>query len=210
MKRVFLVRNGEHEFTSKNAWPLDGTGLSCAGRFQSIDIAKEIERLDIATIYSSTKVRAHDTAKPSGRRLGKVVIQQDAFDAVSLGDFEGKTYLKIQERLGDKYDEIFYYPDPEEDNLSTGETLTVVGDRAWNGLADVTRAAREDSSIAVFTHEEIIGVILCKMVETSLSRIWLWGGRDQPPRYGSITELTYAEKRWSLVRFAYMDHLEKI
>lgn len=210
MKRIFLIRNAEHENTASNRWAYDNTGLSEIGKYQAIDIGKELEGLNIATIYSSTRERANQTAVPSCRRLGLISKPSSSFDAASLGKYAGLTYYEIQSLLGDDYNELMVSPEPEKDYLNTGESLTKVADRAWLELKKVVGCARDSTSLAIFTHKEIIGALLCKMTDMDLKKLWWWGGLEQPTRHSSITELIYKDSNWSLVKFGCTAHLKEV
>jgi probable phosphoglycerate mutase len=79
MKRIYLVRHGESE---ANVALTHGTGespLSEKGLEQAEFIAERASKLPVQRIISSTMVRAHDTAKIIGRKLGLPVETSDLF-----------------------------------------------------------------------------------------------------------------------------------
>lgn len=51
--------------------------------------------------------------------------------------------------------------------FENGETLEEAANRAWEKLKKIVSIGKTDDVIAISTHEEIIGALLCKMVGLS-------------------------------------------
>jgi broad specificity phosphatase PhoE len=150
MKRIFLVRNAEHALAPLDSWPSDDTGLTKDGRYQAIDIGKVLATCHLTALYSSNRERAKQTAAPTVRRVGLDISYLSNFDAVPLGAYAGLTYREIRDKLGEVHDEILTTPDSTKDYLETGITLDIAAQKAWNELENVARAARNNTSVAIF------------------------------------------------------------
>lgn len=210
--KLLLLRNAEHMLSSEYVWPSNDTELSERGNLQAIDIAKKLESVPIAAIYSSIHVRAVKTVTPLARRKGLSIKKTQAFNALSIGDCVGATHEETCRRIGgEAWNELFTNPDPHRRYFTNGETLKDMSNRAMTKLDNIGASyARKGDVVVISTHEEIIGALLCRMMDIDLSRIWWWGGRRHgSPLYGSITEITQDDNRWHLIRFGCTEHLRR-
>lgn len=201
MKRLLLIRNAEHDLAHEQRWPEKATGLSEKGREQAIRIAKALCHTTMSSVYCSTHARAIETAEPLARRCSKNLVETKSFDPISLGQYEGVSYRDVGKILGPAVlKEIVTFPDAQKDYLSSGESLSDVAGRAWRGLLAVVETTKEDYVTAIYTHEEVIGVLLCRITGMPLKNVWMWGGRLAPANYGAITELLHDESGWKIVK----------
>ena len=99
MVRVYLVRHGQVEWNSANAYAgQTDLALNETGRGQAESLAEYFARKDISAIYSSDLSRARETAEIIADRKELPVQQVPALREVNYGQCEGLTEAQIAER----------------------------------------------------------------------------------------------------------------
>ncbi|MBP7427873.1 MAG: histidine phosphatase family protein [Candidatus Hydrogenedentes bacterium] len=210
--RLLLVRNAEHVGYAVQRWPEDDTGLSDRGLEQSKHLASHLADESIVCVFASPATRAVETVRYIAEKHRHSVQQTIAFKALDMGECTGLSYDETRKAIGDAaWDEVFRSPQENTRYFKNGETLAELADRSRDGLDQVvSEYGRDDGAVAIVgTHEEVIGVLLCKMTGMPLSRLWWWGGRLLPPLYASITEVLWKNGQWTLVHFGCTKHLEE-
>lgn len=207
---LFLVRNAHHAAESERKWPVDDTELSCVGKVQSLKISEFFATKNISAMFSSTMLRARDTARPLEERLGLSVVERVGFNGINMGDLAGRNYEAATELLkaDEDYKEMLTDPDPQKQYFQNGETLAQLAKRSGDELQRIVTGGKSRDVIVIFTHEEVIGALLCQITGMGLSKIWWWGGRSHDPMYANITHLTYDRDVWKLLHFGCTRHLE--
>jgi len=94
--RVYLARHGSttHNREQRLQGRLD-TPLDECGRKQAEALARRVQRLAPAKVYSSDLVRAADTARACARRLGLGVEFRPELRERSYGQWEGKLWSEL-------------------------------------------------------------------------------------------------------------------
>lgn len=190
MKHIFLIRHGETDWNREGRFQgkMD-IPLNALGRKQAAAAAKALENAAIDRVVSSSLSRAADTAGASTALSGLSVEVMDGFREIDHGLWEGHTAEEVEKlwpgMLGT------WHSHPETVTMPEGETLKDVQVRALAALEDVIAA--KGSRVAVFSHDAVIKVILCGVVDCKLSSFWRFRIAN-----GSITLLEAGEKGLSL------------
>ncbi|MHA7134218.1 bifunctional RNase H/acid phosphatase [Oerskovia turbata] len=191
---VVLVRHGQTPLTVAGAYSgssVPGPSLTARGRVQAAQAADLVHRIgrdrwpDLpkpSEIVASPMVRAQETARSVGRRLGLHVRTDERFAEVHFGEWEGLTAAQIAER---------WEGQPEKWLLSGtdvapgGEAMVDVGDRVWAGLQDLL-AQGTGRTVVVVGHAVQVRAAVGRAIEAPPTR---WAGLRVPPGSVSIVRL---------------------
>ncbi|KRD36870.1 phosphoglycerate mutase [Oerskovia sp. Root918] len=191
---VVLVRHGQTPLTVAGAYSgssVPGPSLTARGRVQAAQAADLVYRIgrdrwtDLprpTAIVASPMVRAQETARAVGRRLGLHVGTDDRFAEVHFGEWEGLTAPQIAERW-DGHPERWLTSGTEV--APGGESMADVGDRVWAGLQDLL-ARGTGRTVVVVGHAVQVRAAVGRAIEAPPSR---WAGFRVPPGSVSILRL---------------------
>ncbi len=191
---VVLVRHGQTPLTVAGAYSgssVPGPSLTARGRVQAAQAADLVYRIgrdrwtDLprpTAIVASPMVRAQETARAVGRRLGLHVGTDDRFAEVHFGEWEGLTAPQIAERW-DGHPERWLVSGTEV--APGGESMADVGDRVWAGLQDLL-ARGTGRTVVVVGHAVQVRAAVGRAIEAPPSR---WAGFRVPPGSVSILRL---------------------
>lgn len=191
---VVLVRHGQTPLTVAGAYSgssVPGPSLTARGRVQAAQTADLVYRIgrdrwtDLprpSAIVASPMVRAQETARAVGRRLGLHVGTDDRFAEVHFGEWEGLTAPQIAERW-DGHPERWLASGTEV--APGGESMADVGDRVWAGLQDLL-ARGTGRTVVVVGHAVQVRAAVGRAIEAPPSR---WAGFRVPPGSVSILRL---------------------
>lgn len=198
---VVLVRHGETPATISRTFSGSGTpgpGLAPAGRVQAAQAADQVFRIgrerwpDLphpSAIVASPMVRAQETARAVGRRLGLHVATDARFAECHFGEWEGRTATQIEESDPDGLRR--WTADPRLP-APGGEALVGVGERMAAGLHDLVEAGT-DRTVVVVSHAmairagvgstlrlppEMWGGLRILPASITVLRLWADGGRE--------------------------------
>jgi len=102
--RILLARHGETEWNRLGLWqgqadpPLNETG-----RGQAETLAEQLAEDGIEAIYSSDLLRASETARIVGDRLGLAVSEDRRLREIDVGSWSGLTREDVQKRFPDGF-----------------------------------------------------------------------------------------------------------
>ncbi|MDF9877716.1 bifunctional RNase H/acid phosphatase [Cellulosimicrobium cellulans] len=140
---VVLVRHGQTPLTVAGAFSgssVPGPSLTARGRTQAAQAADLVFRVgrqawpDLprpTTIVASPMVRAQETARAVGRRLGVHVTTDDRFAEVDFGEWEGRTAAEVDAAWPGL---LHAWHTTGTTAAPGGESYTDVGARVWHGL----------------------------------------------------------------------------
>lgn len=135
---VYLARHGqtaynlERRFQGQLEVPLDETGLS-----QARELAERASSYEFAALWSSTLLRARETASIVSQRIGLEVKHDARLMETDAGDWTNRTFAEIQEESPDLFagfingDPGFAFPG--------GESFATQGERVALALAEVEK-----------------------------------------------------------------------
>jgi alpha-ribazole phosphatase len=97
VSRLLLVRHAqpEEEARGRCYGTLD-VGLSVRGQRKAQLLARTLDRVPLAAIYTSPRRRAVGTAGPLASVQGLTPIVDEALREIDFGDFEGRSYEEIE------------------------------------------------------------------------------------------------------------------
>lgn len=143
---VVLVRHGQTPLTVAGAFSgssVPGPSLTARGRTQAAQAADLVFRIgrqawpDLprpTAIVASPMVRAQETARAVGRRLGVHVTTDDRFAEVDFGEWEGRTAAEIDAAWPGR---LHAWHTTGTTAAPGGESYADVGARVWHGLQDL-------------------------------------------------------------------------
>ncbi len=157
--RIFLVRHGQTLFNAQKRVqgqkqvPLDKTGI-----LQSRKVAKKFKTMKINAIYSSTLVRALQTAKEIAKYHKLKIKKMKWLSERNFGKHEGLSSEEIMQKYPDlakqwKKQGIYYRP-PE------GETLKELYSRAIKNFKPFVKKQDPNATIIIVSHGGIIRCIV--------------------------------------------------
>ncbi|MGH2812007.1 MAG: histidine phosphatase family protein [Actinomycetota bacterium] len=153
---LLLVRHGLTPITGKRltGW-LPGYHLSHEGRGQADDVARRLEELPVAAVYSSPLERCRETAQPIARAHRLRVRTIRDLGEIDYGDWQGKTlkslyrskaWRELNARRGD-----FRFPG--------GETPREAQTRAVGAVEELLARHKGEPVVAV-SHADLIRLIV--------------------------------------------------
>ena len=154
---LFLARHGQTEFNVEGRIGGD-PHLTAKGQAQAQALARRLKHEPIDWVFTSTRIRSHETAAPVLRDHPHVhTLAIPEFDELWAGDCEGMRYAEIREKMpqvtklrnADKYN--YCYPN--------GESYALLNDRVKRGLRRVLFLAG-DKPLLIIGHQAINRVLI--------------------------------------------------
>ena len=151
--KIYSTRHGQTDY-NKQELILGTTDipLNETGEKQAIQLAEEIEKIDIDLIISSPMMRAQQTAKSIADRCGLEIITDNRLKEWDYGEYEGKS--RFTEGFAENKREFAVKMG------NTGESVLQVSHRVYNFLDEITAKYR-DKNILLVSHGGI-----CRLIET--------------------------------------------
>jgi len=166
---VVGVRHGEvHNPDGVIYAGLDGYGLSDLGRTQAAGVAEALDGVGVVALYSSPLDRAVQTAGAVADRLGLPIrTDERLYEWKHWQQWAGMTWDELRTKGRDAWES--YQRDPG--SVTSGESLSELGDRVESWLADVARDHREGIVVGV-THLEPLRAILLRLLDRPLTDLF--------------------------------------
>ena len=188
--RAFCLRHGESEnVLTRTAGVLPRAPLTEAGRRQARAAAEMLGGESVAAIYSSTAVRAVDTAGIIGELLGVETVSTTALLEVSIGGAEGST----DPAIGSLTAAVLrgWIVDGDLDaRVADGESGHEVVARVSTALTAIA-TAHPDRTVIVVGHVSSLTVTLIELCNLG-GKPW---GRPLPHAVPFLVE--HADGRWA-------------
>ena len=156
---ILLARHGE---TDDNRRPLRFQGfrdtpLNDTGRRQAAELAERVAGDGIASLWSSDLVRASETARIVGDRIGLQARLDPRLREASRGDWEGRLFIDVEREEPERY--AAWTRAGADFRFPGGESLQEQQDRVLAALQDIHRDAGLPA--LVVCHGGSIRVLLC-------------------------------------------------
>ncbi len=182
MGSVRLLRHGE---TDDNREPVRvqgrrDVGLNDRGKQQAQELAGSLERSAPDALYSSSLLRARETAEILGTRLGLVPTYDERFAETDRGNWEGRLFEEIAIEEPEAFKE--WRESPAAFRFPGGESLEEQQRRVVEAIEDVRSAGHE--APLVVCHGGSIRVALCHYGDKPLDEFHSWEVSN-----GSVIEL---------------------
>ena len=153
---LYLVRHGATEANERVPYVLQGNGmdlpLSPAGERQAQAVAEFLPQFPIRHVYSSTMLRARQTAEKIARRLDLTPGVVPELHECDVGEWEGLDWKTIKERFPEAHRK--FVDDPGENPYLGGESYSDVLKRTKPALERLLDA-HPGESIAVVAHNVV-------------------------------------------------------
>jgi len=156
MSVLLLIRHGHTDSAGKRltSW-MPGVHLSERGREEAERLARRLDGIPVAAVYSSPLERCRETAAPLADARGLPVESREDLGEVRFGAWTDRTLAQLRHtRLWTAAQHS-----PSTVRFPEGESYLEVQDRA---LAEVERlvAAHPKQAIAVVSHGDVIRLLL--------------------------------------------------
>ena len=182
--RLYLIRHGQvadghtHRYHGNN-----DIGLSPEGERQLTRLARQLQPVALAAVYTSHLERSRDGASRLCEGRGFEPQPQPEFREIHFGVWEGLTFGEIAEQypgeLASRLQDLTNF------RIPGGESLLDVRDRALPRLRELV-AAHSGQSLALVAHAGVNRVILCEALSLPLEHLFRM---DQ--NYGCLNIIDY-------------------
>jgi len=182
--RLYLIRHGQvadghtHRYHGNN-----DIGLSPEGERQLTRLARQLQEVPLAAVYTSHLERSRDGASRLCEGRGFEPQPQPEFREIHFGVWEGLTFGEIAEQYPEEL--ASRLQDLANFRIPGGESLLDVRDRALPRLRELV-AAHSGQSLALVAHAGVNRVILCEALSLPLEHLFRM---DQ--NYGCLNIIDY-------------------
>ncbi len=199
MGSIYLVRHGETDWNKDGRFRgRENLALNEKGLKQAEALANFFEFREISAVYSSSLVRARQTAEVIAKRKGLPVQIDKGFIDVDYGDWQGLKLEEIEERFPLVYKQ--WLENPEDFTFPGGDSVQVVSKRTAEALVGLARKHWKDE-IVVVAHQAINKIILQHFFHLR-DRFW-----EIPQEVAAINLITFNGKDLNLEYYNYKGHL---
>jgi len=167
---LHLIRHGQTDWNLERRiqGQTDST-LSDDGRAQAASIANELSSHPFAAAYSSSSVRARDTATAILRHHAIELQLRDEMREILLGAWEGRLYQDVKEQ--DPINHGYFAEDPSRFALDGAETFYQVQARAMALVNDLVQQ-HPGEQVLLVSHGIWIKTILTHIEQRPMKNFW--------------------------------------
>lgn len=168
--RLVLVRHAEAEESARGRCygSLD-VGLSARGRSQCATLADGLASEHVASVVSSPRIRALETARAIAEPHGLGVRVDPALQELDFGELEGRTYDEIAVSMPEPYAE--WMTNPTRVRFPGGECYADLERRALRAVEGLRREPADGTVVAV-THGGVVRAVLADALGIPDDRIF--------------------------------------
>ena len=170
--RILLARHGETPWNAEGRYQgqID-IPLSPIGEAQAQALGARLASVDITRAVASPLSRAQRTAQLAlGAARADMLLTEPELQEIAHGEWEGLLASEIHEKDPSRLQA--WREEPDTVLMPGGESLRLVLERSWRGLARATEGLGEHDTLLVVAHDAVNRVILCKVLGLPLSRLW--------------------------------------
>lgn len=203
---LLLIRHGESEANREAyfAGQIDAE-LVENGICQAMTSAQFVkENYDVSAIYSSDLQRAYRTAECFSEVLGLDIIKETGLREINGGDFQGKQHAQLPELFPREYGNVWLH-NIGNAKCPNGESVAELGQRVITTLEKIANE-NPGKTILISTHATPIRATQCIVENGSVENMenTPWASN------ASVTEITYEDGKWELIRASIDDHLKDL
>ena len=212
--RLLLIRHAQPDEGARGrCYGTLDVGLSARGRRRAQLLARTLDRIPLAPVYSSPSTRALDTAGPLATAHELTPSVEDALREIDFGEFEGRSYDELQAAYPDIYRS--WTETPTRVEFPGGESYTQLRVRALAAL-EAIRARHGGELAAIVSHGGILRAMLADCLRMpdeaifrldqsygALSIIDWWGGSALVRVVNAQPTMVAARRRGFLPALAY-------
>ncbi|MEM6399751.1 MAG: histidine phosphatase family protein [Cyanobacteria bacterium P01_D01_bin.116] len=172
--RLLLVRHGETEWNqqSKYQGQVD-ISLNENGKLQSEKVADFLKDISIDKVYSSSMLRAKETAEIILQQHQGVNLElNDGFKEIIHGVWEGKLETEIEQEFPGELQR--WHENPEQFQMPSGESLQQVWSRTVEVYESIIQTALDNQlkTILIVAHGGTNQILLCHILGLSAEYFW--------------------------------------
>ena len=166
MGALYLIRHGEVQSNRDNKYigstdlPLNQNGLRQADR-----LAQYLAGCGISSVYTSSLLRAVQTAESFASSLNLPIYTVDEFRELNYGEWEGIAEAKVPILYPNEFNS--WRADPVNVKVPGGESIADLRDRAIPAFHR-TSDSHPEESVAIVGHKTVNRVLLCHLLEIDL------------------------------------------
>ncbi|MGI1678419.1 MAG: histidine phosphatase family protein [Cellvibrionaceae bacterium] len=197
MTTIHLVRHGQTNWNlEKRIQGQTESELTDLGQQQAREIGQILKDVKFDTAYSSSSIRAHNTAKHILEHHDLPLNINEQLREIFLGSWEGNLYddMKITHPEHHQH----FWQDPSLFNLPGAESFYDIQNRAIKALESIIEKEK-NKTILIVSHGIWIKVLLSKIENKHLKDLWL------PPKMTNCCHSIIAHdnsERFSLDNFS--------
>lgn len=202
--RIYLLRHGATAANRSVPYRLQGQNqdlpLDEIGREQARRAAEALCAIPLVAAYCSPLLRAYDTARQVGARLGLEPTKVPELNESAMGQWEGLTWDEVRQRDPEHYDA--FMADPGTTPYRGGESFLDVQRRAVPAIARIA-AAHPGSPVLVVAHNVVNRAYLAAVIGLPIRE-----ARGLPQANGGINLIEYRDGQPKLVTLNAALHLD--
>lgn len=202
--RIFIVRHGE------TAWNIEGRfqgqidiPLNNVGKKQALRVAERLKSVRFDAIFTSHLSRAQFTAETiaSDSNCTNIIVD-DRIIEINHGAWEGCLADEVKTKWGDSL--VQWHTTPEVVTMPGvgGESLNDIRKRVTNFIYELKSKYKNSDNILVVSHDAVIKVLLCIMLDMPLSSFWKFQipncsisiielNKDKQPRIALLSDTSH-------------------
>ena len=194
---IYIIRHGESQGNKEKVFlgQLD-RDLTPLGYKQAELTAEFLSKTKIDAVYSSSLLRAKNTAKALADIKGLEVIESDNLREINAGDWQGRTYENIEETYPQMW-KIWQNADYKNVKTPGGESPMDVLKRVYCELEEIGKN-HKGQAVAVASHGLSIRVTLSYITGGKINS---WAAN------ASVTKLIYENGKFEVEFFNEHSHL---
>lgn len=161
--RLLLIRHAQpqEEARGRCYGTLD-IGLSARGGRRAQLLARTLERIPLAAVYSSPRERARETAQPLAAAHNLTPRIEEALGELDFGEFEGRSYDEIAASHPGLYRQWMQTPTLVQ--FPGGESYSRLRARALQA-AEAIRSRHDGETVAIVSHGGVLRAILADCLQ---------------------------------------------
>lgn len=170
--RILLARHGETPWNAEGRYQgqID-IPLSPIGEAQAQALGERLVSVDITRAVASPLSRAQRTAQLAlGSARADMLLTEPDLQEIAHGEWEGLLASEINDKDPSRLKA--WREEPDTVLMPSGESLRLVLERSWRGLARAADGLGEHDTLLVVAHDAVNRVILCRILGLPLSRLW--------------------------------------
>jgi broad specificity phosphatase PhoE len=170
--RILLARHGETPWNAEGRYQgqID-IPLSPVGEGQALALGQRLRDVEITRAVASPLSRARRTAELAlGEARASMLTLDPEVQEIAHGEWEGLLASEIGEK--DPARLRAWREEPDTVLMPGGESLRLVLDRSWRGLARASEGLGEDDTLLLVAHDAVNRVLLCRILGLPIGKLW--------------------------------------
>ncbi len=168
IKLIFIRHPATIWEKQQRYWGRTDIALSRKGEKQAELIADYLKNKNISAIYSSSLIRAYQTASIIDKHQSLKVKKDKRLNEIDFGEWEGMTFNQIRKRylkLAQKY-----LSNPLNTKIPGAESLLKFRNRINKAVEKIL--AQEKGTIVIVSHAGVNRIIICSLFKLPFSYFW--------------------------------------